>query len=117
MGDVAARNTHYMVFPHTRSGVTRASWTMQLFKDGVLTQDIPIDIKEESNFVYVASFDNDGSDYTSWTLVLNDPAVTDRYYVETWEVRKKTVETTVKQLRSRQDSEGGFFKSSYDREA
>lgn len=85
-----------------------------MFKDGELIRDIPYDVKEVTAFYYTLSFNNDGTDYSTWTIILNDPLDPDIFYLETWEVRKKTTELNVKQIRSRQDSEGGFFKSSYD---
>lgn len=115
MSAVTSKGTHYMVFPHTVAGLTRDDFNFTLVKDGEVRQDIHVELREISPNVYVASFVNDGTDYSSWTLIAQDPDVTAYIYIETWEVRKKIVEQNVKQIRSRQDSDGGFFKSSYEK--
>lgn len=112
MSEVAANDTHYMTFPHSVTGVIRGGFTIKLFKNGALLQDQPVEIKEVSTKIYTASFSNDGTDFSLWTLVISDPNVANIYYVETWSVRRKTVDLNVKQIRSRQDSDGGFFKKS-----
>ncbi len=105
-----------MTFPHTLTGRLRSSFVVKILKDGEVVADTAYDITESPAYCYTLTFENDGTDYSTWTCVVSDPLLTGVYFVETWEVRKKTVELNVKQIRSRQDSEGGFFKSSYDKE-
>lgn len=121
MGEVAATGKtkfiHYMQFPYTVRELTREDFEMTLLVNGEERKDIPIDVKElpKTNYsIYVFSFVNTGLDFSNWTLIVSNPDDLQKYWVETWEVRKQTTETNVKQIRNRQDSEGGFFKSSYD---
>lgn len=110
MGEVAAKDFHYMTIPHITAGLTRDQFTIELYKNGDLFKSAPIEVKEEADKRYVLSFKNDGTDYSNWTAVVFETAVPLLIYTETWEVKKKTVLQNVKQIRSRQDSEGGFFK-------
>lgn len=112
MGEVLARATHYMTFPLETSGYTRADFTVKIFKNGELYDVIAYEITEPSPNIYTLSFANDGTERSIWTAIVYDPDDDDRFIVETWEVRKNIIEKNVQQIRSRQDSEGGFFKSS-----
>lgn len=116
MGTIKAKDTHYMTFPHKTAGILRSGWEVKIYKNGVLFNTIAYDIQEVYTKQYTLNFNNDGTDYSIWTAVVHDPLQADLYFVETWEVRKPTLETNVKQLRSRQDSEGGFLQSSYNQE-
>ena len=84
---------------------------MYLYKNGELVLDIPIEVFESpaTSGIYTFSFANDGTHESTWTLIINDSGASDYWYHETWEVRKKITENTVKQLRSRQEGDGGFF--------
>lgn len=112
MAFIPADQTHYMTFPHTRSGSVRQDFTCVLLKNGALIQSIPINVQEVSPFKYTISFDNDGTDYSDWTLMASDNNITGRTYIETWQVRKLTPEKNISQIRSMQESSGGFFQSS-----
>lgn len=112
MSEIEAKGTHYMTFPHTTAGLGRTDFEISIYKNGEVIADIGYEVLEGPDTYYTLSFDNDGTDYSTWTCIVHDPDEADLYYVESWRVRKKTVETNVKQIRSRQDSEGGFFKSS-----
>lgn len=116
--EVKAGGTHYMVFPYSLSGVTLAQWTKVLIKNGERVLDIPIECREYPNGIYTFSFTNDGTDESQWSLVVYETAgTTNLKFGQTWTVRKRTAELNVKQIRSRQDSDGGFFKSSYDKDS
>jgi hypothetical protein len=97
-----------MTFPHSLTGRVRSNFTFSLLKNGEQVMDIEIEIRESPSSIYTASFVNDGDDHALWTLVIQDIAVDDVFYVETWEVRKLVVEDNVKQIRTRLDSDGGF---------
>lgn len=110
MSTVEADATHYMTFPHTIAGHIRDDFEISLFKDGQRITSIPIEVQEVADAVYTFSFNNDGTDFSTWTLIVKDPMEPTLYYIESWEVRKKTVELNIKQVRSRQDSKGAFSK-------
>ena len=116
MSEVKAKGTHYMTFPYSVSGLTRGSWTVNLYKNGERTIDVAVEVVENPDGFYTFSFDNDGTDEATWTLIVYQTSSGTLKFGESWKVRKRTVELNVKQIRSRQDSEGGFFKSSYDKE-
>lgn len=109
MGLAVAGETHYMTFPHELTGRTRENLTVRIFKNGVYLQDIPWDLIEHPDYCYTVSFKNDGTDKSTWTCIVSDSAVTETFYVETWEVRSKSVEANIKQVRTRMDSTGGVF--------
>ena len=109
MGDVAARKTHFMTFPHSLTGRVRSNFVFTLLKNGEQVIDIEVEVKESPAAIYTATFTNDGDDHAIWTLVVQDESIDDIYYVETWEVRKLIVEENVKQIRTRLDSDGGFI--------
>lgn len=116
MGEVAAKKTHFMTFPHTKTGKLRDDFTVHIIQDGVKRTDVAYEIVENAPYVYTISFENDGTDYSVLTVVAQEESVTTLWYVETWEIRKKTAETNIKQVRSRMDSEGGLFNSSLGKE-
>ena len=87
-----------------------------LYKNGERTIDVAVEVVENPDGFYTFSFDNDGTDEATWTLIVYQTSSGTLKFGESWKVRKRTVELNVKQIRSRQDSEGGFFKSSYDKE-
>lgn len=115
MSDVAAKETHYMTFPHTVTGSTRGDWTFNLIKNGEVVLDTQIEIVELDNMVYTASFDNDGEDEANWTLIATDSNDDSRTYIETWRAKKKTVEKNVSQIRASLEGEGGFFGNNTDK--
>lgn len=103
---------HYMAVPHRTSGVTRSQWTVLLYKDGELITDTPVDVIENPANNYTFFFQNDGSHESVWNLSVYQTSSPNLKYTESWIVKKRIVEQNVKYLRSRFDSEGGFFKGS-----
>ena len=116
MGDTTSKGTHYMTFSHPTVGLTRGDFNVTIIKNNELRTDIAYDIVALSAGLYQLTFENDGDDYTTWTCYVQDPAMPTRLAWETWEVRKKTVEQNIKQVRSRMDSSGGVFNSSLGKE-
>lgn len=112
MGEILAKATHYMTFPLSTSGFTKGDFTVKITKNGEAFDQIAYEITEPFTNIYTLSFANDGTERSIWTAIVYDPDDSDRGYIETWEVRKNIIEKNVQQIRSRQDSEGGFFKSS-----
>jgi hypothetical protein len=110
--EIAAGETHYMTVPHSSAGVGYASWTKNLFKNGEVVLNTAIDMRESPSGTYTFAFVNDKEDEAQWTLQVWETANTTIKYSETWRVKKKLIEQGVKQIRSRMDSEGGFFQSS-----
>jgi hypothetical protein len=112
MSTVFGGETHYMVFPHGTTGLVRDDFTITVLKDNEVRQDVAVEVEESAEGVYVMSFVNDDTDKTTWTLIAYATAAPNTKYIESWQVRKKTIDQNVRQIRSRQDSDGGFFKSS-----
>lgn len=79
--------THYMTFRHATAGLTRGAFTAKLFRDGSDQNGINVDIKEVFSQIYVASFINDGTLSSTWTLVVYQTAAPATSYQETWFVR------------------------------
>lgn len=98
-----------MTFPHTSSGLVRGDFTFILSKNGEVVKSVAVELREIADSVYVASFENDGDDYANWNLIAFETASPTRKYIESWQVRKKTMEQMIKQIRARQDSDGGFL--------
>lgn len=111
MSSVPVRATHYMTFPYTTAGVGFSSWITTLSKNGEVVQDTPLDFREYPSAVYTFSFVNDGDVDAVWTLIIHKSGDTDNYFGESWRTTSKVIEQTVKQIRSRFDSDGGFFQS------
>lgn len=116
MTAIPVRGTHYMTFPYTTAAVAYGLWVKTLFKNGEVIQDIPIDFHEYPAGIYTFSFENDGDRDALWTLVLHATGDTNNWFAETWSTTSKIIEQTVKQIRSRFDSDGGFFQSSVNQE-
>lgn len=115
MSTVPVKAIAYMTFPYTSSGVSFPNWVTVLQKNGETITDIPIDFRELPLTVYTFSFVNDGEADANWTLTVHKSGDTNNYYVESWRVTSKIVEQTVKYLRTKQDSEGGFFQTPTDK--
>lgn len=111
MGAASAKATHYMTLPVGIPGLVLSNFTFRVLKNDAVEESIAVEVAEISSGLYIATFKNDGTDYSTWTVVAQADARTNVFYVETWEVRKKTIEQNIKQIRARQDSDGGFFKS------
>jgi len=110
--EVPAKATHYMTIRHDTADLTRADWTIQLFKNGEEIRDIAVDVIENSERTYTFSFQNDGTHDSQWSLLVYETALDTPTYMEMWIVKKKIVEQTVRQIQARQDSDGGFFQTS-----
>lgn len=108
MSDITSKGTHYMSFYHSASGVTRGSWTLVLLKNGEENRDVEINIMERPNNYYTVSFKNDGTNNSIWQVFAKEPSV-EKVYTESWRVKDKTLENNVQQIRSRMDSDGGYF--------
>ena len=104
-----------MTFPAERSGILLDQWNKKLYKNNELITDIAINVTEVQPYQYIFQFDNDGTHDSTWTLILEDSQNLDVFYIETWRVEKRIIEQNVKYLRSRLDSEGGYFNSSSNR--
>jgi hypothetical protein len=117
MSEVKALGTHYMIFPYSVSGLTLGYWTTVLLKNGERLTDVAIECRENPTGVYTFSFDNDGDDEAQWSLVVYETSgTTGLKFGQSWTVRKRIVEQNVKQIRSRMDSDGGYFQSSINQE-
>lgn len=103
MGSIGGNKEHNMTFPHNATGRVREDFNVSIFKNGELFRGIPFELREETPFIYTISFNNDNTDFSTWTIVANDSNEPDIFYVETWEVRRLVQEQNVKQIRSRQD--------------
>lgn len=114
MSDIEPKQYHYMSFFHNATGKTFTSWTFTLLKNGVRVEDIEINIEEVKTKYYVVSFKNDGTHNSVWQIFATEPSI-DKVYTESWRVRNKTLEQNVQQIRSRLDSDGGFFNSQTDK--
>lgn len=110
MSDITTKGTHYMSFYHSASGVTRGTWTLTLLKNGEVNNDTEINIVEAKDNYYVVSFKNDGTKDAIWQIFAKEPSV-QKVYTESWRAKDKSLENDVKQIRSRMDSDGGFFSS------
>lgn len=109
MSIVQAGGTHYMTFPFSITGNTRDDFVYTVYKNGEIRADTAVDITEKKPYQYVASFVNDGTDHSNWTIIISDPTVENTYIVESWQVRKLTAEKAINQIRTRLDSGSGFF--------
>ncbi len=110
--EIKPGGTHHMTFTHSVTGMVRDDFTITLIKNGEINQATPIEVRELAEGIYHASFVNDQEDHAIWTLVIEDPDTESAVYFETWRVRKLIAEQNVMQIRSRMDSDGGFFKTS-----
>jgi len=110
MSTVYGGETHYMVFPCGTTGLVRDDFNITVLKDDEVRADVAVEVEEVASGIYSASFVNDDTDKTTWTLIMSVIAAPNTKYIESWQVRKKTIDQNVKQIRSRQDSDGGFFK-------
>ena len=97
-----------MSFYHSTSGVTFGTWTLKLLKNGEENRDTEISVSEPITNYYVISFKNDGTKDSIWQIFAKEPSV-EKVYTESWRVKDKSLENDVKQIRSRMDSDGGFF--------
>lgn len=95
---VPANQTHYLFFRHGTAGLTRASFTIYVYKNGVRTRDVAVEVVENPANYYIASFTNDGEHDATWTLSLFHGT---SHYFDTWRVEKPIIEQNVKQMRSR----------------
>lgn len=113
--EISPSKTAYLIVPHTTSGLASSAWTIYLFKDGDRVTDTPVDVRENPTGIYTFSFSVDSTDESQWTLVVYQTSAPSTKYTEQWRVKKKIVETNVKQIRSRMDSDGGYFQASEDK--
>ncbi len=110
--EISPNTIAYMTIPHTTAGLLYADWTVYLYKNGQQVLDVPYDIRETPSGVYTFSFKVDSEDESQWSLLAYETADTTQKYLEQWRVRRKVAEQNIKQVRSRMDSDGGFFNSS-----
>lgn len=104
MSEIAAEKTHYMPFAHPTSGLAKSDFTVRIFKNGALSSNTAFTLREIAPNNYFLSFDNDGTDFSNWAVILFATDEPDLFYVESWQVRKLTVETDVRQVRARLDA-------------
>jgi hypothetical protein len=109
--EALAGKTMYMVFSYPTADLPRSQWTIVVHKDGEEMPEIAVDVGYREG-KYVFTFDNDGTDKSTWQLTVTPVENTSVHYVETWFVRKNFIEQSVSELRSRMDSEAGFFNTS-----
>ena len=110
--ELAPKQTHYMVVGHKTAAVAPSGWTIYLFKNGERVTDIEVNVVENPEKIYTFSFQNDGTHDSQWQLVVYETASSGTKYAMAWKVYKKIIEQSVKMMRSRLDSEGGFFSQS-----
>lgn len=96
-------DTHYMLFVHGTTGLSRSDWSVQIFKDGVKNTSIDYAVTEKSTYHYILSFKNDGTPDTQWAASVSLAVSPVNYYTESWEVGSRTLEETVKFIRARLD--------------
>lgn len=109
--EALAGKTMYMVFSYPTPDLPRSQWEVDVRKDGEIMKEIAVDVGYRDK-QYVFTFDNDGTDKSTWQITVTPLENTSVHYVETWFVRKNFIEQSVSELRSRMDSEAGFFNTS-----
>jgi hypothetical protein len=91
---------HYMQFPHSTLGLTRANFTYYVFKNGELSLETAVEVRECPSGVYTLSFVNDGTHESFWSLIAWESANTDVKYGESWMVRDDSVRRAVFEIQS-----------------
>lgn len=110
MSEVKALGIHYMTFPYSVQGIPLPSWTRLLYRNGQLVTNIDINLTEQPLGSYTFQFANDGTDESTWSLLVYETAgTTGKKFGETWNVRKRIAEKAINQIRSRLDSDGGYI--------
>lgn len=100
--------THYFVFPHTVAGMTRTQFSVTVVKNGEKVTNIGVNLREIATKIYCASFVNDGTHLSQWSIVIQDPNYTDRAWQHNWRVEKPLTEKITQVIRSKQSAEGAI---------
>ena len=101
--DLVTGATHHLVIPYATSGLLRSDWTMLVFMDGDIRQDINVTVREIPAGIYVFSFTNDGTDKSQWTLIVYPTAAPAAKFWTDWGVRSNIIEQSVATLRAAND--------------
>lgn len=101
MGLVLSGKTHYLHFKYATTGIARPDWTVTIFQDGRLRDDIPYNIDEPNPGIYVLSFKNTGGHYEQWTAIIAPTASLTDEFTGNWDVVKPIAEQASNEARTR----------------